>query len=351
VLWALRVMPETYDLSANRKVDLIGMVLLGGSVATLTYGLVEANNRGWGSHLIIGLLVASVVLAIGFALSQRFGRYPMLTRGLLKNRQFMGASGAFVLFGMGVIGVLFLAVIAFQTMWHLSPIQAALATLPIPGFGLIVALLVGRNADRITPRVTGVAALVVMVAGLVWLSFLPASPDYWKIVAPLVVIGCGMGGAFPSIQVAAMGSVSGQELGLGSGIVNMSRQLGFALGVAVLVAVFTGTFSQHEKAQRRRADGFAYALGVRHDSRHYLLEQTFQNPNGHGFKPFIPHTRTGIAVRDIAADASRDSFADAFRVAALCVFLAIPLAMTMRNSPAQAQAQARARAAAATASG
>ena len=350
VLWALRVMPETYDLSASRKVDFFGMVLLGGSVATLTFGLVEGNDRGWDSPLIIGLLAAALVLAAGFALSQRFGRNPMLTRGLLRNRQFMGASGAFVLFGMGVIGVLFLAVIAFQTMWHYSPIESALATLPIPAFGLVVAPLVGRNADRLSPRVTGIAALIAMVVGLVWLSFLPASPDYLKVLAPLVVIGCGMGAAFPSINVAAMGSVSGQELGLGSGIVNMSRQLGFALGVAVLVAVFTGTFAAHERAQRPRANAFAEALGVDKQSRRFLLERTFQDPNKDDFRPFVPRTSTGKAVQAIAADALRDSFKDAFLVAAFFVMLALPLALTMRSNPAQAQAQASARAAAAATS-
>jgi EmrB/QacA subfamily drug resistance transporter len=351
VLWALRVMPETYDVSASRKVDLIGMAFLGGAVGSLTYALVEANNRGWGSTLIVSLLVASVVLSIGFALSQRYGRFPMLTRGLLRNRQFMGASGAFVLFGMGVIGVLFLAVIAFQTMWHFSSIQAALATLPIPGFGLIVSLAVGRSADRVSPRVTGIAALATMICGLVWLSFLPASPNYWQIVAPLVLIGCGIGGAFPSINVAAMGSVSGQELGLGSGIVNMSRQLGFAIGIAVLVAVFTGTFGNHAREQRTRANRLMLAMDVGSNSRAYTLKHAIVDPNKENFKPFIPMTRTEVGVADIAAQASRDSFSDAFRVAALFVLLAIPLALTMRSNPAQAQAQARERAAAAATSG
>jgi EmrB/QacA subfamily drug resistance transporter len=350
VAWALRVMPETYDLSASRKVDLIGMVLLGGCVGTLTYGLVEANDRGWGSALIVGLLAGSAVLAVGFALSQRFGRNPMLTRDLIRNRQFMGTSGAFLLFGMGVIGVLFLAVIAFQTMWQYSPIQSALATLPIPAFGLVVAPLVGRRADRVSPRITGIAALVVMVLGLVWLSFLPASPDYLKVLPPLILIGCGMGAAFPSINVAAMGAVSGQELGLGSGIVNMSRQLGFALGIAVLVAVFTGTFAAHERAQRPRANDFARALGVHQKSRRYLLERTFQDPNSNDFKPFFPRTETGKGVQRIAADALRASFKDAFLVAAFFVLLAVPLALTMRSNPAQAQALARARSAAATTS-
>jgi hypothetical protein len=252
---------------------------------------------------------------------------------------------------MGVIGVLFLAVIAFQTMWHYSALGSALAILPIPVCGLVVAPIVGRNADRLTPRTTGIAGLLVMATGLVWLSFMPASPDYLKVLPALVLIGCGMGAAFPSINVGAMGSVSGQELGLGSGIVNMSRQLGFALGIAVLVAVFTGTFAAHERAERPRALKFARALGVHSKSRQYLLERTFQNPNSDEFKPFSPRTSTGKAVESIAADAQRDSFKDAFLVAALFVLLAVPLALTMRRNPAQAQAQARARAAAAATSG
>src|SRR2546423_10776487 len=121
----------------------------------------------------------------------------------------MGASGAFVLFGMGVIGVLFLAVIAFQSMWHYSQIQAAFATLPIPLFGLIVAPLVGRRADRVPPRVTGIAALLTMALGLVWLSFMPAGPGYWKGVVAPCLVGGGAGAALPSINAAAIGAGAG----------------------------------------------------------------------------------------------------------------------------------------------
>src|SRR5439155_17077984 len=101
VTLALRMMPETFDLTAHQRVDWIGMTLIGGGIFALTYALVEANTRGWGSTLIVGLLIASVVLTIAFALSQRYGRWPMLTPSLVRNRQFAGASAAFVLFGIG----------------------------------------------------------------------------------------------------------------------------------------------------------------------------------------------------------------------------------------------------------
>jgi EmrB/QacA subfamily drug resistance transporter len=349
VIWALRVMPETYDLTATRKVDLIGMVTLGGAIATLTYALIYINDRGIDAPSIYLMIAASVVLNIAFVISQKRGKHPMLTPGIMSNKQFLRASGTFVLFGMGVIGVLFLLVLGFQTMWHLAPLTSAFATLPIPVCGLIVAPMVARNADRVAPRVVAVASLAVMAVGLLWLSFMPAAPDYWKVVAPLVLIGCGMGGAFPSINVAAMGSVSGQELGLGAGIVNSARQLGFGLGIALLVAVFATTFDSRAHDQRRRADGFAKALGVHHDSRHYLLERAFQDPNDDEFRPFFPQTTTGRDVQEIANEAARDGYSWAFRVAALCVLLGIPLALTMRMNPQQAQAHARARAAQAAA--
>jgi MFS family permease len=89
ILFAIRIMPETYDLSATRKVDWIGMTLIAGATFCLTYALVEANDKGWGSTLIVSLFVASAVLTVAFALSQRYGRHPMLTRTLVRNKQFV----------------------------------------------------------------------------------------------------------------------------------------------------------------------------------------------------------------------------------------------------------------------
>jgi Na+/melibiose symporter-like transporter len=327
------------------------MLTLGGAIATMTYALIYINDRGIDAPSIYLCIAASLVLNVAFFLSQERGKYPMLTPGIMANKQFLKACGAFLLFGMGVIGVLFLLVLGFQTMWHLEPLTSAFATLPVPVCGLIVAPIVARNADKVAPRVMAVAALATMAVGLVWLSFMPAHTDYWKVVAPLVLVGCGMGGAFPSINVGAMGSLLGQELGLGAGLVNSARQLGFGLGIALLVAVFAATFDSREHDQRLRADGFSKALGVHHDSRHYLLERSFQDPTNDEFKPYFPQSTTGKDVGEIANEAARDGYAWAFRIAAICVLFAIPLAATMRLNPQQAQAQARARASqAATAS-
>ena len=141
------------------------MALIGGSVFCLTYGLVEANSAGWGSAQIVLLLSGAVVLAAAFAASQRLGRSPMLTPSLVHNRQFMGASAAMLLFAVGVMGTLFLAVIAFVNLWGYSQIEAALAITPIAVLGLVVSPLVGRRADRLPPRAMAVPALACMGSG------------------------------------------------------------------------------------------------------------------------------------------------------------------------------------------
>jgi EmrB/QacA subfamily drug resistance transporter len=347
VFMALRVMPETFDPNASRKVDLIGMTLLGLAVFCFTYALVEGNSAGWGSAKIVSLLSASVALAILFALSQRFGRNPMLTRALVRNGQFMGACGAFLLFAMGVMGPLFMAALAFVNMWGYSQLDAAFAISPIPLMGLVVAPLVGRVADRVRPFVIGVAALLAMAGGLLWLSQMPAAPDYVKVLPALMLIGAGMGAAFPAVNVGAMGAVSGQELGLGSGIVNMSRQLGFAVGIAVLVAVFTGSIQDNVRTAAANANRTVRAAGLPPAQERSLLRRAFANPGDEHYTRFEPHTKVERAVGAGVGRAQRDAFADAFRVAALCELLAVPLALTMRRHPGQVQAAARTAAAAA----
>lgn len=236
VLLALRVMPETYDLTASRQVDFFGMVLLGAAIFSLTYGLVEKDER---------LYVLAAVLMAGFAASQRLGRAPMLTRGLVTNGQFMAACTSMLLFAIGVMGLLFMFVLALVNLWGYSELKAALAITPVALLGLVVSVFVGRLADRISPRSMAVPALSMMAVGLYWFSDFPARPDYLQVLPPLILIGTGMGVVFPSTNVGAMGSIRGQELGLGSGIVNMARQVGFAIGVALLVSVFTGQLASH----------------------------------------------------------------------------------------------------------
>ena len=176
---AVRVMPETRDPYAGTDVDWWGMTTLGIAIFCLTFGLVEGNDRGWGSPLIVSLFVAAAVFTGLFALTQRYGRYPMLTPALVKNRQFVGASTSLFLFGIGMMGTLFLTVLLFVNLWGYTELEAALAITPVAVTAMLVSPLVGRFANRLSPRAFGVPALIVMAIGVYSLSTLPAEPDFW----------------------------------------------------------------------------------------------------------------------------------------------------------------------------
>ena len=178
-----------------------------------------------------------------------------------------------------MLGTLFMTVLMFVDLWGYSELEAALVITPVPVMALVVAPIVGRLSDRVSPRVLGVPAILAASVAMLWLGALPAEPSFWSAVGPLALLGVGIGATFPAVMIGSMGSIQGQELGLGSGIVNMCRQVGFAIGIALLVAVFTGTL---------------------------------------GDQP-------------LSDEHVRDSYAAAFRVAALCAFLAVPFAFAMRR--------------------
>jgi MFS family permease len=269
----------------------------------------------------------------------------MITRHLARNRQFAGACVALFLFAIGMMGTLFMTVLAFVNLWGYSEIQAALAISPVPIVGLLTAPLVGRLANRVPPRVAAVPALLTMGAGLFWLSSLPAEPDYWKVVGPLCLMGAGMGATFPAVSIGSMGSITGQELGLGSGIVNMSRQVGFAVGVALLVAVFTGAVDNGLKSARTEID----ALAAKQDTRktQTLFFFLFRDPGAASDHRIEPRTPLEKKAQLIVDEHLRDAYGEAIRTAAFVALLAVPFSLTMRRRPGESASPEMAAAAAA----
>jgi EmrB/QacA subfamily drug resistance transporter len=343
LLLARRVWPETYDLTAPRRVDLTGMVLLGLSGFCAAYALVEANSRGWDDGLILFLLQASILLGIAFFFSQRYGKAPMLTRGLMENKQFLGANGAMLLFAMGALGALFLLALVFVNLWGYSQLEAGLALAPVPLMGLVVWPIVGRAADRKQPREIAVPALWIMAVGLVAFSFMPSTAtdtlDYLMVLPALLLIGVGMGMSFPSINVGAMGAVQGQELGLASGLLNTSRQVGAGLGIALLIAILAAVGTARlDWAREELRDELNDVYELPAPLAGGLLLRTFGDRAGRTESRLELGPGFDEEVARLSSSATRTAYAWGFRGAAVFVLLAIPLAGTMRRNPAQARA-------------
>jgi EmrB/QacA subfamily drug resistance transporter len=339
---AWRWWPETYDLSATRDVDWLGVVLLSSSVGLFIYALVESNVRGWGNASVLFFLEIAIVLGIGFVMWQRHAKAAMIPKALQRNRQFLSANVAMLLLGAGALGALFLLSVVLVNLWGYSQLDAALALTPIGACGLIMWPVVGKGADRLAPYRLAMPALLSMALGMVWFSFLPATYeshlDYLVVLPGIVLFGLGVGTAFPALNVGAMGAAIGPELGVASGIVNTSRQLGAALGIAALIGVFTMTSGWYFDASTDPIEDKAYVYAV---PAPLVLGLTGKNlAEFAGAIPREQHAPVGFDrwVRRESAGIARDAFGWAFRGAALLLLLAMPFARRLTRTPEEVRA-------------
>jgi EmrB/QacA subfamily drug resistance transporter len=348
IVLALRWWPETWDLSAvGKQVDVRGMVLLGGAVLFLTMALIEANPFGGDLPLWLSLMQGAILLGVLFFWWERRAPDPMITPGLLANRQFRNANIGMLFFAAGAIGTLLLLSLVFVNLWGYTQLEAAFAIVPIPLCGLLAWPFVGRAADTRPPGELARPALIVMAVGMLWVSFLPSTADdawaYIRILPGLLMIGAGMGIGFPALNVGAMGAVTGQDLGLASGVLNTARQLGAALGVAILIATFGGALHAHMSwFADERIDDIVDDWEIPKPLAGMVIQSTLHDYTGGTQERFEPEPGFDEAIIRETAGSAREGFAWAFRQAALLVLSALPLMAALRRTPAQARAEAMA---------
>ena len=344
ILLAWRWWPETWDLTAGREVDVRGMVLLGLAVFCLTVALVEANPFEGDLALWLSLMQAAILLGAAFVWWERRAPQPMITPGLFSNKQFRNANIGMLLFGAGAIGALLLLSLLFTNLWGYEPIEAALALAVVPLCGLLAWPFVGRAADRRAPGELAKPALVLMAVGLLIVSFMPSTAgDAWaylRILPGLILIGIGMGIGFPALNVGAMGAVSGPEVGLASGVLNTSRQLGAAIGVAVLVATFGGALSAHMSwFADDEIDDIVGEWEIPRPEAALVVQATLHDYTGGTSERFEAKPGFDEEIIRQTAGSAREGFAWAFRHAAILILSALPLMGALRRTPAQAQAE------------
>jgi EmrB/QacA subfamily drug resistance transporter len=344
ILLCLRWWPETWDLSAGREVDMRGMLLLGGAVFCLTVALVEANPFGGDLPLWLSLMQAAILLGAAFIWWERRAPNPMITPGLIANKQFRSANIGMLFFGAGAIGTLLLLSLVFVNLWGYTQLEAAFAIAPVPLMGLVVWPFVGRAADTRPPGDIAKPALIVMAVGMLWVSFLPATSDdawaYIRILPGLLMIGVGMGIGFPSLNVGAMGAVAGPEVGLASGILNTARQLGAAIGVAILVATFGGVLHAHMSwFADEEIEDIVDDWEIPAPMAGMVIQSTLHDYTGGTEDRFKPKPGFDEQIVRQTAGSAREGFAWSFRQAAFLILSVLPLLGALRRTPAQARAE------------
>jgi EmrB/QacA subfamily drug resistance transporter len=220
--------------------DALAAGLITAGVAALTLGLVEANAWGWGSVRVVGALAASAVVLTAFVLRTTRHHNPLIDPALFRIRAFTGSSVVALTFSTAFGAMLLSIVLWMQNVWGWSALHTGLAFAPgplmVPVFSFLVA---GRLIARFGPgRVIGLGSTVYAIGIASWALRAGLHPDYLGQVLPgTLLTGAGVGLVLPTFMATGASSLPPQAFATGSAVINMMRQVGLAIGVAVLVAV------------------------------------------------------------------------------------------------------------------
>ena len=227
--------------------DLVGAGVLVGAVATLIAAIVEGPDWGWGDGRVVALFAVAVVLSVVFARRSATHPVPVVEPALLKVRAFAASQAAGLFFFIGFSAMLLGSVLWLTEVWGETALNAGLKIAPGPATAALFAVAGGVLSGRIGPRLVGtIGASLFALGGVWWVTHLGAEVHYATDYLPGMLIGgAGVGFVNPALAGAATAQLPPTRLATGSAVLTMSRQIGSALGVALLVAVL-GTPSPAE---------------------------------------------------------------------------------------------------------
>jgi EmrB/QacA subfamily drug resistance transporter len=260
---SLVLIVESRSGAGGRHVDLPGLVTSALGLLALVYALIEANQYGWTSATILGLFFAAGVLLTAFVVIEWRSRRPMLDLRLFRNATFSGANVAALLVSLAMFGIFFFVSLYMQNILGYSPVQAGLVFLPMSILVVVTAPLAGKATDLIGPRWPITIGMCLLAVGLLLFSRLGTQAGFLDLLPGMLIGGVGMGVAMGPMTTAALGTVSVDRAGIASGVLTTSRQVGGALGIAIMGAIVAAAETVPRTDPRfplQFVEGFQHAL-------------------------------------------------------------------------------------------
>jgi len=245
IIGALAVIPESADPDAPR-LDLFGALLTVAGLGVLVYAIIEAPTQGWASTRTLGGITLGVVVLIGFLGWELTRTDPLLDPRLFAHRAFTAGTVSIGLQFFAFFGFVFLVLQYLQLVLGNSPLVAAVSLIPMALAMMPAARLIApRWSARIGPPRVCVSGLGLITAGLLVLSRLDVTSGYWLLLTGLIPLGFGMGLAMTPATTAITDALPVAKQGVGSAMNDLARELGGALGIAVLGSVLQSTYRSH----------------------------------------------------------------------------------------------------------
>jgi MFS family permease len=223
-------------------VDLAGALTATAGVTAVVYGLVRAASTRWDDPLVLLGLVAGALLLAVFVRIEMHAESPITPLRLFASRNRSASHLVRLLMVAGMFGMFFFMTQFVQEILGYSPLQAGIAFLPLTVFLFALSQLTARVlATRVSSRTLMIAGLLIASAGLWTAGMMDADSGYGALLLPLVLFGIGAGTTFVPMTAMSLDGVQPGDAGAASGLVNVSQQVGGAIGLAVLVTVFGHT--------------------------------------------------------------------------------------------------------------
>jgi EmrB/QacA subfamily drug resistance transporter len=252
----------------HRHFDLGGAATVTSGLMLFVYALTQGTNHGWVTGETLSLLAASIALIGAFLVIESRSPWPLLPLRIFRSRGLSTANGAMTILGAVTFSEFFVLALYLQDVLHYSAVESGVA---FTGFALtvvVVSNLAQMIVARYGVRTTLTAGLLMSAASVAYLTRLPVDGHYfWDMVPGFVLGGAGLGLAFVPVTIASLAGVSRADAGIASGLVNTSRQIGGAIGIAATTAIASSATSHFGGAPA----GSAAALDHGYQTALYVL--------------------------------------------------------------------------------
>lgn len=240
----LRFVPESADPDAPR-LDLGGAAIAVAALTALVYSVIEAPTYGWlAARTIVGLVLGGVLI-VGFVVWELRQAAPLLNPRIFRKRSLTAGSMSIFVQFFAFYGYAFVALQYLQLVRGASALFAAVQVLPLAGTMIPVSRLAPRLVARYGSRNVCAVGLVLVAAGLAIVAQLGTTTPYWLMATGLVVLGAGMGAAMTPATSAITGALPPAQQGVGSALNDLSREVGGAIGIAVIGSILAATYTSH----------------------------------------------------------------------------------------------------------
>jgi len=228
----------------HRHFDVMGATTVTGGLMLLVYALTRGTNNGWATPETLSLLAGSIALIGAFLVIELRSPWPLLPLRIFRSRALSTANGAMAILGAVTFSEFFVLALYLQEVLHYSAVESGVAFVGFALTVVVVSNIAQVVVGRLGVRTTLTAGLLMSAASVAYLTRLPVEGHYfWDMFPAFVLGGAGLGLAFVPVTIASLAGVDRADAGIASGLVNTSRQIGGAIGIAATTAIASSATS------------------------------------------------------------------------------------------------------------